>query len=179
MESIKDKLRKIKALADHGVAGEAKAAQYQLEKLLAKYNMCIEDIFDDTLKQRKFKVPKGQDQLFFQTLSSVIGNRFKECYYYKGKPSEQYIKLTDIEYIDIEQMFSFHSKQVKKELKKTVENLYTAYYYKHDLFNKDKQAVEVDSDDSSMSYEEYIEIMAMKDRLQDVTFRKQLNSAAV
>lgn len=133
MESIKDKLRKIKALADAGVAGEAKAAQYQLEKLLSKHNISIDELFDDTMKERKFKVSSDK-VIYLQVLSSIIGNRAKEAYYFKGRPSEQYVKLTDIEYIDVKNQFDFHRKQLAKEKKKAIKQLEIAYVHKHHLY---------------------------------------------
>lgn len=174
METIKDKLRKIKALADRGVDGEAKAAQTQLEKLLAKYNLIIEDIFDKTLQPRMFKVASDEKQLFAQILSSNIGDRYREAFSYRGKPSEVYIQITDSEYVDIEQQFTFHKKQIKKEIKKAIDKLKHAYIIKHDIFNKDKQPVS--RSESGMNIEEYYEIMGIVNKLEDVTFRKQLKS---
>lgn len=172
MESIKDKLRKIKALADKGVAGEATAAQAQLEKLLVKYNMRIEDIFDDTMKERRFKISKDNEQLFMQILLSIIGNRAKETWHYKGQRPVKYINLTDAEFIDVSQQVDFHKKQIAKERKKALETLEYAYVHKHNLFNIEKSDT---PSESKITLKEYLDIMAMKDRLENVTFRKQLN----
>jgi hypothetical protein len=174
METIKEKLRKIKALAERGVDGEAKAAQFQLEKLLAKYNLTIEDIFDNTLKPRKFKVGRSEKKIFIHTLAANIGDRYKNVFYYKGNLSEVFIELTDQEYIDFEQQFSFHKKQFKREMKKAIDQLHKAYCYKHDLFNKDSQPKECD--ESEMSLDEYLSIMGLANKLENVTFRKQLSS---
>lgn len=172
MDNIIEKLKKIKELAERGDAGEAIAAQEQLEKLIAKYHIKIEDLFDDTLKPRSFKVKRDENVIFTQVALSVIGNRAKKAYYYRDKPSVTYLELTDVEYIDITNLFDFHKKQLQKEKEKAVKTLLVAYVHKHDLFN-------IDSDDkpkeSKMTFEEYLDIMAVKDRLEDVSFHKQLN----
>jgi hypothetical protein len=171
-ENIKDKLRKIKALADRGVAGEAVAAKAQLEKLLTKYDVKFEDLFDDKLIRRKFNVKISERQLFVQTLASIIGNRYRELGFYGRKKTELYIALTDVEFIDIEQKWIFHKRQFNKEVKKAIDNLKTAYYHKHRLFNIDSTS---DADKSSaMTMEEYIEIMSLMKILENVSFRKQL-----
>jgi hypothetical protein len=168
METIKEKLRKIKALADKGIDGEARSAQYQFERLLSKYNLTIEDIFDNTLKERKFKVGKSEERIFIHTLATNIGDRYKNVFIYKGKPSEKYIELTDQEYIDFEQQFSFHRKQLKKELKKSNNELFNAYCFKHRLYNKEAKV------ESEMTLDEYLSIIGYTKKMEDVTFRKQL-----
>lgn len=173
METIKEKLRKIKALADKGIDFEAKAAQFQLEKLLSKYNLSIEDIFDETKKPRMFKVRNLEKRLFIQNVAAVIGNRWREIYYYNGKPSEKYIEMTDQEFVDFEQQFSFHRKQLKKECKKAFDELIKAYCYKHDLFNKDIS--KDDRQESIMSLDDYFSILQVVEKLENVTFRKQLS----
>ena len=44
MDSIIEKARKILALAEHGVEGEAKAAKLALNSLLKKHGLTIEDL---------------------------------------------------------------------------------------------------------------------------------------
>lgn len=174
METIKDRLRKIKALADRGIDGEAIAAQAQLEKLLSKYNLRIQDIFNESLKIRQFKVSRNERHLFAQVLGANIGDRYKQAYCLRFKPSVMHIELTDAEYVDFEQQFSFFTKQFKKELKKAQDQLLYAFCYKHDLFNKDKEAVPEDK--SPINLDEYLEIIAAAKRLENVTFRKQLTA---
>lgn len=172
MEQIIEKLKKIKSLADRGVAGEAIAAQQQLEKLLAKHNLTIDDLFNEERKDRMFKVKTADEMIFIQVALSIIGNRAKTIWHYKGDRTNKYLELTDVEFIDISSMFDFHKKQLEKEKKKAIQTLETAYVYKHDLFNCDKSDT---PSESKMTIEEYCEIMAMKNRLEDVTFRKQLS----
>lgn len=172
MDAIIEKIKKIKRLADEGFAGEAKAAQFQLEKLLEKHNLSIEDLFEERIERRMFKVPKGYKQLFIQTLSSIIGDRYKGIWTYKRKPSEYYVELTDVEYIDCEQAWSFHHSQLKKELAKSKAVLEKAYYHKHVLFNNDY--VSTGEEKQTMTLEEYLAMKAQMNNLENVSLKKQL-----
>ena len=129
MDNIKEKLKKIKELADKGVDGEAIAAQAQLEKLLEKHGLTIEDLFTEKKTERGFKVKNEELTIFVQVLCSIVGNRIKETYNYKGKKSVIYLELTDIEYIDVSQQYEFHKNQLAKEKKKTLKDLEIAYVY--------------------------------------------------
>lgn len=171
METIKEKLRKIMALADRGDAGEAIAAQHRLNVLLSKYNLTTEDLFDESLKKRKFKVRRDEWVIFVQVLASIIGVRYKDMWYMRGKRSEVYIELTDGEYVDVAQQVEFYCKQYKKELTKSVQALQTAYVHKHNLFNKDSSE---SSSVNRISRAEYLELIGMISRLENVTYRKQL-----
>lgn len=172
METIKNKLLKIKELADRGIDGEKIAAQHRLEELLVKYNMTIEDIFNESTKERMFQVSPAQRGLFVQFASSIIGDRYKKLYSYKYKPSKIYIELTDQEFIDFDQRWQWHTKQYVKEMKKQIEIFKMAYYHKHGLFNKDANT---DNDEkNNITLEEYFAIISISRKMQDVTFRKQL-----
>lgn len=172
METIKNKLLKIKELADRGIDGEKIAAQHRLEQLLAKYNMTIEDIFNEQTKERMFKVSRGQIALFVQFASSEIGDRYKNMYGFKQKPSEIYIELTDREFIDFDQRWQWHRKQYIKEVEKQIDIVKKAYYHKHNLFNKDTDPD--DAEKSNITLEEYFQIIGMAAKMENVTFRKQL-----
>ena len=60
-ESRIEKLRKIKALADNGVSGEAIAAQEALDRLLKEYGLTLEDISDEQRKDYDFKYSNERD----------------------------------------------------------------------------------------------------------------------
>lgn len=171
MEAIKEKLLKIKRLADRGFAGEATAAQLALEKMLLKYNLTIDDIFEERKQNRAFTVPQKSDFIFVQVVASVIGNRYKEMHYYASKRTEQYLNVTDAEYFDIKSKFEFHSTQLNKELEKNKKDVRTAYCYKHDLFNHEYVS---DGSEKGMSLEEYMRIKRAEENLEDVSYTKQL-----
>lgn len=66
-EALISKLKKLKNLADRGVAGEAINAKKILHQLLDKYNLCYEEIFDEeTRKAYAFSYSsKEEKRLFF------------------------------------------------------------------------------------------------------------------
>jgi hypothetical protein len=171
-DKIIDKLKKINALAERGFAGEAKAAKRQLEKLMEKYGLTIDDIMDEKKTERVFKVPRAMDQLFVQVLTSVISDRFRDVWNYRGETTLKRIDLTDMEFVDIEQSWSFHSKQLKKEIAKSKKLLESAYYQKHDLFNCNPK--ESNSKGSKLSLKELEALFRMMDNLESVTLHKQL-----
>jgi len=172
METVKDKLLKIKALADKGYAGEARNAKLLLDKMLDKYNLTLDDLMCVELKKRGFKVPFNKMVLFFHIVYSVIGKRANNIVYYGNKKTEQFVKLTDLEYIEIESMINFHFKQFDKELKKQHKAIISAYIIKQSLAVSNDV---MDEDDRpKMSMEEMLAIRNAINGLDDVYYRKQI-----
>lgn len=172
MEPLIDKLRKIKALAEGGVAGEAKAARSQLEKLLLKYGVTLEELAENTMKERRFRVTKSDTQLFYQTLASVIGNRYKSCYHYRGESKVTCVEMSDLEYLDFKQYYQFHRSQLNREIKKSTDLLMNAYFHKHNIFNCEHSA---SGSDTKTTPEEIAALVRMMQNLEDVSYHKQLN----
>ncbi len=172
MESIKDKLRKIKALADKGFYGEAQNAKRILNNLLDKYSLTIDDLMEDEKKLRKFKVERVMYIVFNHIVANVIGEeRTSKMYWFKNKPSVQYIELTDYEYAEIHNLFDFHKRQYKKEYKKQIDIIITAYIHKHNLTLK---ASPDDKDRKEMSMDEFLDILSAIRRMEDNYYVKQL-----
>jgi len=172
METIKDKLIKIKALADKGCAGEARNAKLLLDKLLDKYHLTLDDLSDVELKKRRFNVPKSKMVLFYHIVYNVIGKRAEDIYYYGKKTTAQYANVTDYEYLEISSMANFHFRQLDKELQKQHKTITGAYIYKHKLTVKSE-----DSDDRAVrSNEELLAMLNAIDSLDDVYYRKQIKN---
>lgn len=173
MEPLIDKLRKIKALAENGVAGEAKAARAQLERPLSKHGVTMEELAENTMKERRFRVTKSDTPLFYQTLASVIGNRYKSCYYYRGESKVTCVEMSDLEYLDFKQYYLFHRNQLNREIKKSIDLLVSAYYHKHKIFNCEQSAN--GNEDDRTTPEEIAALVRMMQNLEDVSYHKQLN----
>ena len=60
-DSIMEKLRKIKALAENGVGGERIAAQEALDRLLKEHGLTLEDISDEQSRYYEFKYSNERD----------------------------------------------------------------------------------------------------------------------
>ena len=171
MDSIKQKLLKIKALAEQGVEGEAIAARNQLAKLLEKHGMTIEDLCSENKKLRPIQILRVEAPLFSQILWKVTGEENHPIFTYKGQSKLlRVVELTDRDYIDFQQLFEFHRRQLAKERKKCLETLYTAYIHKHDIFGQSdgKQS------ENSMTEEQLRAIIAMMSGLENATFHKQI-----
>lgn len=119
IELIKDKLLKLKNLAERGCQGEAIAAQRALANMLNKYGLTLDDICDDKLDWYWIKTGRSKDvkdilfQCYFQVVDKCNG-KYKEVKQY----SEIGFELTSAQYADLMSLFDFHSKQFKKERRK-------------------------------------------------------------
>lgn len=171
MESIRGRLLKIKALAENGYEGEAKAARHLLEKVLEKHNMTFEDLAQEELKKREFRVPRDMNYLFAHVVAQIIGaKRARKITYYTNKPSMKYCEVTDLEYLEIANMFDFHFRQLKKEIEKQKKLTTTAYIYKHKLTVDDGRV----SDSSSTNTKDLLTIVSLMKNMDNVYYRKQL-----
>lgn len=56
MDSIIEKARKVLALVEQGVEGEAQAAKFALEALLKKHGLTIEDLKNEKRERREFSI---------------------------------------------------------------------------------------------------------------------------
>lgn len=170
METIKDKLKKIKALSEQGYFGEAENAKLLLNRMLEKYNLSLNDLKNDELIVRKFKVERMFNTVFVHIVAKITGDRYRDIFYYKGKPSVQHIQLTDYEFVEIQQMFDFHKKQYKKEFEKQILIIKKAYIHKHNL----AQDSTGDSESKDVDMDEIRNILSAMDRMEDRFYHKQL-----
>lgn len=67
MDSIIEKARKVLALVEQGVEGEAQAAKFALEALLKKHGLTIEDLKNEKRERREFD-KKPQRNIDIQSL---------------------------------------------------------------------------------------------------------------
>jgi len=176
MELIIEKLKKIKKLAEEGFDGEMQAAVYLLNQQLKKHNLTIDDLQDEVEKERCFTAI-GDNERFALLMCclKVIGiDRSYGLKYYRGELKKQYISLTEIEYIDISQMFDFHKKNMKKEFEKMVLDFQKSYQYKHGLYASENS--EKHKSNYKPSYSEWLKIKQFADNMDDNFFHKQINN---
>lgn len=172
IETIKNKLNKIKALADKGYLNEANNAKKILEHLLEKYGITIDELDSKELKERKFKVPLAKQFIFIQVLAMIIGDRYKETCYKRNTRTIFYSEMSDYEYVQVKQLLDFHFTNYERERKKTIKNLEIAYLHKHNLFRQEKNK---DDNKSKMSYEDAMRILNIIENLDEKYFMNQLN----
>ncbi len=102
LNRIKTIIQKVKQLADRGIDGEKEAAQRQLNKLLLKYDLTLDDIEELEEREREFKHAKNPDarQLLAQCIFSVCGtikvHAIKSEYRLSATmKTDQYIEVTE------------------------------------------------------------------------------------
>ena len=77
-DRIIDKIKKLKELVDRGVDGEVFAAKRAIEQLCKKYDVNIEELFEEEKKLYTFKIKynnKFDRQLLFQCYSKVTNKK--------------------------------------------------------------------------------------------------------
>lgn len=175
MDRIIDKLKKLLALAERGERGEADNARRLLEAELRRHGLTLEDICDDNKKKRIFKYNSNEERtLLIQVLVNYLGSKsdaFCDSTYNKYQ-KKVYIALSDIEYIDISNMYDFFKAQYRKERKRLLHDMIQAFVQKHSLFDITPQ--ERPDYDREIDWDELKRILALSSTMEDVTFRKQL-----
>ena len=146
-----------------------------MEAELRRHGLTLEDICDDSKKTRIFKYNSKEERtLLIQVLVNYLGSKsdaFCDSTYNKYK-KEVYIALSDIEYIDVSNMYDFFKAQFRKERKRLLQDMIKAFVQKHRIFDSTPQ--ECQEDDREIDWEELKRIFALSSTMEDVTFRKQL-----
>lgn len=175
-ESIKEKLRKLLALAKGGYAGEAETARRMLEKLCEQYGVSMEDLLDsDKVGRYCFNVGRSKIflKLFVQCYSSVTGE--KTMRYGKLSGSEIVIDLTAFQAAELGNLFFWHKTNLKKDLEDTLKIVFEAYIDKHGiqrLRGDDEEDEPLDL--SKIDIEHIRKILYMKQTLNDNQYRKMI-----
>lgn len=175
MDRIIDKLKKLLALAERGERGEADNARRLLKAELQRHRLTLEDICADSKRTRMFKYNSNEERtLLIQVLVNYLGSKseaFGESTYDKCR-KQVYVNLSDMEYIDISNMYDFFKSQFRKERKRLLQDMIKAFVQKHRIFDSTPQ--ERPDDDRGIDWEELKRIFALSSAMEDVTFRKQL-----
>lgn len=117
-DEIIEKLKKIKRLADSGIEGERITAQQILKKLLIEHNLTIEDITQEGNENIYVfkKIVTSSDFKLFSQIFMMIKNI--NTMRYSRRKSEVVVSCRKDQAETISDMYAFHRKQLKKELKK-------------------------------------------------------------
>jgi hypothetical protein len=173
MDKVIDKLKKLLALAERGERGEAYNARKILERELSLHGLTIEDLRSENLKERVFAYKtKDEATLFYQILSAVCGEKseaIKDARY-NSRKKRLYVCLTDMQYIDVVNMWIFHRRQFNKERNRILKDILSAYVNKHDIFDPEASP----SDPKSVDWDEIARILKLSGAMEDVTYHKLL-----
>ncbi len=127
-DNIREKLEKILRLAERGVGGEKVNAQRQLDKLLKKYELTLNDIKRPEKQMYWFK-PVGQFEkgLLLQCYAIIVNTA--EPMQYK-RPREKGYELTPRQYLELCSMFDYYKRRWEKDL----HIFFIAFIQKQNLF---------------------------------------------
>ena len=175
MESIKEKLQKIKVLAERGETHEAETARKRLEVLLKKYGLQMSDL-EETHKEEyriRFK-NRFELTLLVGAATAVIGPERTEELKYVASRNELILESTPWEYADIANMFAWHTSNYRRERKKILKQLQTAYIYRQGLQFPEKLQEESKDSMTEEEIRDIRETISLSEHLSSNTYHKQL-----
>ena len=108
-ESLQAKLKKLLALAEQGVGGEAVNARRLLEKLCKQYGIDIEELLDrETKHSYTFEIGRAKEmmQLFVRCLEKVVD--IEGMTYSQPTRSSMRIEVTALQRAEILSLFNWH-----------------------------------------------------------------------
>jgi hypothetical protein len=173
-EKIRDRLIKLKNLAERGCQGEAIAARNALERLLKKYNLTVDDLDSEEKTWRWIKTGRQgySRKLLFQCYYSVFDATEVMRKQYRDEIA---FELTAYEYAELANAYEWHVANFEKELKRMKEDLLSAYIYRHDLCSQ-TGVDDSKNTDSRMSMEDISRILNLAGNLSNEIYCKALNS---
>lgn len=128
IDKIKNKLRKLKALADRGVDGEADNAQRLLAEVAEKYGIILDefDLEAEELIRFEVKLPKKWQRDIFRQLVALM--RMEKCgdpynievlefYSFRVNPRQFYVHCTKPEWLELTAKYEVLARDYEKKIK--------------------------------------------------------------
>lgn len=175
MDKIIDRLKKLLSLAERGYQGEAENARRILEAELLKHGLTIEDICSENKKERIFKYNSNEERsLLIQVFVNYLGSKNEVFHksWYSAKSKMVGINLTDLEYIDILNMYEFHKTHFRKERKRLLEDMIAAYVQKHRIY--DSTPSDTGRENEDIDWDRLKRVLALSASMEDVSYRKSI-----
>lgn len=174
-DKILDLAKKLYELSKRGESGEKENAASKLESVMKKYGITMDMLSDDEMKERVFLAEDGLERKFlWQIMSSVVGER--STFYSKAdskkKKKRVFVKLTDIEFIEISEKFDFYWQKYNED----VMIFYKAFIQKNHLYKKLSENQSTDKELTAEQKEEVMKTLRMMEGIQHHTHRKMLEN---
>ena len=168
-ESIKNKLKKLLALAERGVQGEAENARRLLEKLCKEHGVSIEELLDENqVKYYRFNIGRN----------AIYKDLFVQCYckvsYHQASRSQIEVEMTALQYAELTSLFEWHKANFDKDFEDMKNNILLAYCRKHHLYSDVKPDNDNDRELTEDERKRLIKIMFMQESLNDNQYHKLL-----
>lgn len=157
-----DLLKKVKALAERGVGGEATNAAEILEKMMKKYGITEAELGEETRGRHDFEYHgKEQEKLLRQTVYKVTGGyAYNLVYNRSGRKVKTKLgaDCTPAEKVEIEYLFDFYKKLWEREK----EAFLAAFIQKHRIFT-----IREDVEPEELPLEDLLKMRALMDGMSD------------
>lgn len=179
------KIRKLQALAERGVGGEATNAKILLSALCEKYGIDESKLDEEEKQWYEFEMRTSVQKLFLQLYVSVYGTTeryLKEVELWKrGRKKIVKCKFTRAEYIEFSQMWEWHRKNYLAERKHMRELFQIAYYDKFKMYASETcdeyEAQRSKKKDNDLTMEDILAINMMAAACKNKSFYKQIGEA--
>ncbi len=179
------KIRKLQALAERGVGGEATNAKILLSALCEKYGIDESKLDEEEKQWYEFEMRTSVQKLFLQLYVSIYGTTeryLKEVELWKrGRKKIVKCKFTRAEYIEFSQMWEWHRKNYLAERKRMRELFQIAYYDKFKMYASETcdeyEAQRSKKKDDDFTFEDLMAINMMAAACKNKSFYKQIGEA--
>ncbi len=176
METIKSRLRKIAALAERGVGGEQANAKSQLQKLLDKHGLRLEDVLPrpEHEVQRYWFVctTRMEKDVLFACYCRACN--ISEIRYYQAKRKIGF-DLSRLEALELTSLWQHFRPLLRKEFRKQRERFGQAFAWKHELHSSQGPSEEQEPL-SEAEYQALVRLMQGMEETHYVSTRRQLAS---
>lgn len=169
MDKYIELAKKLKALADRGLGGEATTAKRILDNYLKKHNLTILDIEGEKKTLEVFRTNNKYKKLFLQVASTVIGIRIDRRYVKRKNPNHLLLEVTKAEKIEINIKYEFY----KKHFDMQYDIFFRAFIVKNQLFAFDGEKTDIGSLDEEERKKAF-KILEMARNLEKSQYLKQL-----
>lgn len=176
------KIRKLQALAERGVGGEATNAKILLSALCEKYGIDESKLDEEEKQWYEFEMRTSVQKLFLQLYVSIYGTTeryLKEVELWKrGRKKIVKCKFTRAEYIEFSQLWEWHRKNYLAERKRMRELFKITYFDKFKMYASETcdeyEAQRSKKKDSDLTFEDLMAINMMAAACKNKSFYKQI-----
>lgn len=177
------KIRKLQALAEKGVGGEATNAKTLLSALCEKYGIEESKLNEEEKQWYEFEMRTSVLKLFLQLYASIYGTteRFiKEVdIWRRGRKKIVKCMFTRAEYIEFSQLWEWHRKNYLAERKRMKELFQIAYYDKFNMYASktcDEYETKYKKKDNDLTFEDILAINSMATACKNKSFYKKIEA---